>query len=94
MAIAMWVGVLIQTFIFKRTCRTKRARWYQHYFSKLLLMLITTVLQTTILALSLAALGYSCLGISFGLLYVWLLFLLSLNMQYDLLLLMGMLENI
>lgn len=73
-AIAMWVGVLMQTFIFDRTCRTKRARWYQHYFSKLLLMLITTVLQTTILALSLAALSYSCLGISFGLLYAWLLF--------------------
>ncbi|KAF0852022.1 ABC transporter permease [Spiroplasma poulsonii] len=72
-AIAMWVGVLMQTFIFDRTCRTKRAKWYQHYFSKLLLMLITTAIQTTILAISLAILGYSKMGPSFGLLYVWLL---------------------
>ncbi|APE73947.1 hypothetical protein [Spiroplasma citri] len=74
MLIGIWVGALTQKFVYDRTCRTKRARWYQHYFSKLLLMLITTVLQITILALSLAALGYSCWGISFGLLYVWLLF--------------------
>ncbi|WP_425380071.1 ABC transporter permease [Spiroplasma endosymbiont of Stenodema calcarata] len=72
-AIAMWVGVLMQTFIFDRTCRTKKARWYQHYFSKLLLMLITTTIQITILAISLAILGYSKMGTSFGLLYVWLL---------------------
>ncbi|WHQ37128.1 ABC transporter permease [Spiroplasma sp. SV19] len=72
-AIAMWVGVLMQTFIFDRTCRIKRAKWYQHYFSKLLLMLITTIIQTTILAISLALLGYSKLGTSFALLYLWLL---------------------
>ncbi|ALA98546.1 ABC transporter [Spiroplasma kunkelii CR2-3x] len=34
-AISMLVGVLMQTFIFDRTCRTKQACWYQHYFFKI-----------------------------------------------------------
>lgn len=62
-------------------------------------MLITTVLQTTILALSLTTLDYT---VAWELVLVYcipdyyfvVLLLQSLNMQYDLLLVMGMLENI
>ncbi|AGM24614.1 ABC transporter permease [Spiroplasma chrysopicola] len=73
--IAMWVGVLMQTFIFDRAARTKFTTGVQHYFSKLILMLATTVIQTVILGISLAILGFSVLGWGgFLAFFVWLIF--------------------
>lgn len=72
--IAIWIGCLMQTFIYDREKRCKKANHAQHYFSKWLLMWSTALIQTTLLFLSLLTLNFQKIGASFGLLYIWMLF--------------------
>ncbi|AGM25624.1 putative ABC transporter [Spiroplasma syrphidicola EA-1] len=76
--IGVWVGTLTQTFVYDRKGRTANAKWYQHYFSKMLLMLTTSWIQTTILMLSLLILGFGAIGPSYLWLWLWILFIGSL----------------
>lgn len=75
MLIGVWVGALTQTFVYDRKGRTKNTLSYQHYFSKLLLMLCTSWIQVTVMMLSLLILGFGQIGPSYALLWLWMLFL-------------------
>ncbi|WP_253301575.1 ABC transporter [Spiroplasma endosymbiont of Phyllotreta cruciferae] len=78
MLIGVWVGALTQTFVYDLKGRTKNTLSYQHYFSKLLLMLSTSWIQVTIMMLSLLILGFGQIGPTYALLWLWMLFLGSL----------------
>ncbi|WP_241208171.1 ABC transporter [Spiroplasma melliferum] len=75
MLIGIWVGSLTQTFVYDRKGRTKNTLFYQHYFSKLLLMLLTSWIQVTLMMLSLLILGFGQIGPVYAWLWLWLLFL-------------------
>ncbi len=75
MLIGIWVGALTQTFVYDRKGRTKNTLFYQHYFSKLLLMLLTSWIQVTLMMLSLLILWFGEIGPVYVWLWLWLLFL-------------------
>ncbi|WP_425380072.1 ABC transporter [Spiroplasma endosymbiont of Stenodema calcarata] len=78
MLIGVWVGALTQTFVYDRKGRTKQTLSYQHYFSKLLLMLCTSWIQVTVMMVALLILGFGQIGPAYALLWLWMLFLGSL----------------
>lgn len=77
LCIGLWVGTLMQTFIYDRAKRIKKATPWAWYLSKTTLMLATAWIQTTILMISVYALGWSAIGSSFGLIYLWMMFTVS-----------------
>lgn len=74
LCIGLWVGTLMQTFVFDRAKRVKTAKPWAWYLSKTTLMLVTAWIQTTILMLTVYALGWSVIGSAFGLMYLWMMF--------------------
>lgn len=74
LCIGLWVGTLMQTFVFDRAKRVKKAKPWAWYLSKTTLMLVTAWIQTTILMITVYALGWSVIGAAFGLMYLWMMF--------------------
>ncbi len=74
LCIGLWVGTLMQTFIYDRAKRVKKATPWAWYLSKTTLMLATSWIQTTVLMIAVYALGWSAIGASFGLMYLWMMF--------------------
>lgn len=74
LCIGIWVGTLMQSFVYDRAKRVKTAKPWAWYLSKTTLMLVTAWIQTTILMLTVFALGWSVIGSSFGLMYLWMMF--------------------
>lgn len=74
LCIGLWVGTLMQTFIYDRAKRVKKATPWAWYLSKTTLMIATSWIQTTILMIAVYALGWSAIGSSFGLMYLWMMF--------------------
>lgn len=74
LCIGIWVGTLMQTFIYDRAKRVKKATPWAWYLSKTTLMLATAWIQTTVLMIAIYALGWSAIGASFGLMYLWMMF--------------------
>ncbi|AHI53335.1 ABC transporter permease [Spiroplasma culicicola] len=74
-AIGLYVGTLMQTFIYDRAKRTKDLNSAQYFFSKTLLMYFTGMIQVTLLVLVLALTGFNSIGFA-GMfsLWLWLLF--------------------
>lgn len=73
LCIGLWVGTLMQTFVYDRAKRVKKAKPWAWYLSKTTLMMITAWIQTTILMISVYALGWSVMGSAFGLMYLWMM---------------------
>lgn len=73
LCIGLWVGILMQTFVYDRAKRVKNAKPWAWYLSKTTLMMVTAWIQTTILMLTVYALGWSVMGPTFGLLYLWMM---------------------
>lgn len=73
LCIGLWVGILMQTFVYDRAKRIKNAKPWAWYLSKTTLMMGTAWIQTTILMLTVYALGWSAMGPTFGLLYLWMM---------------------
>ncbi|MBE4704308.1 hypothetical protein [Spiroplasma platyhelix] len=74
LCIGLWVGTLMQTFVYDRAKRVKKAKPWAWYLSKTTLMLVTAWIQTTILMITVYALGWSVMGSAFGLMYLWMMF--------------------
>lgn len=74
--IGMYVGALMQTFVFDRAKRVHKLTAKQWYLSKTLLMLTTGVLQVTLLTMAAAIVGFSALGV-LGIFKLWLWLLLT-----------------
>lgn len=77
LCIGLWVGALMQTFVYDRAKRVKNAKPWAWYLSKTTLMMSTAWIQATILMITVYALGWSVMGASFGLMYLWILFTAS-----------------
>ncbi|WP_338970281.1 ABC transporter permease [Spiroplasma endosymbiont of Labia minor] len=72
--IGMFVGTLMQTFVYDRAKRSKKANAIQYYLGKVTLMMITGFLQVTLLTLAVVAAGWWVLGAgTILLLWLWLL---------------------
>ncbi|AHI53675.1 hypothetical protein SSABA_v1c02630 [Spiroplasma sabaudiense Ar-1343] len=74
LCIGVWIGALMQTFIYDRKKRVESASNISFYFGKLTLMVATSLIQTTILMISILGLGFHVIGPSFGWLFLWMLF--------------------
>lgn len=74
LCIGLWVGILMQTFVYDCAKRVKKAKPWAWYLSKTTLMMTTAWIQTTILMLSVYLLGWSVIGPAFGLMYLWMMF--------------------
>ncbi|WP_368486520.1 hypothetical protein [Spiroplasma sp. DGKH1] len=74
LCIGLWVGTLMQTFVFDRAKRVKTAGPFAWYLGKTTLMLVTAWIQCTILMLTVYGLGWSMIGPTFGLVYLWMMF--------------------
>ena len=71
--IAIWVGIIFQTFLYKRDSDKKSINYKTNFWAKFLVFQYTSFIQNTILMLSLLMLGFSSIGASFGLFYLWIL---------------------
>ncbi len=73
LCIGLWVGVLMQSFVYDREKRDKAASAIQWYLSKTGMMLLTGTVQCTILMVTVGMLGWFAIGPVFGLQFLWML---------------------
>ncbi len=73
LCIGLWVGVLMQSFVYDREKRDKAASAIQWYLSKTAIMLLTATVQCTILMVTVGMLGWFAIGPVFGLQFLWML---------------------
>ncbi|AUF83582.1 hypothetical protein CXP39_02090 [Mesoplasma syrphidae] len=76
LVIGLWVGVLMQTFIFDRGKRVAKATAIQWYLSKTVLMMLTVFVQATLQIWLAYAVGWNMLGLA-TMCYIWLWFIAS-----------------
>ncbi|ATZ18753.1 hypothetical protein ESOMN_v1c03710 [Williamsoniiplasma somnilux] len=76
LVIGIWIGVLMQTFIYDRAKRRKKSSQSTWYLSKTLLMLLTTFIQVTAQVWMAYAFGWNILGLE-TILYVWIFLIAS-----------------
>ncbi|WP_027063252.1 ABC transporter permease [Mesoplasma seiffertii] len=76
LVIGLWVGVLMQTFIFDRGKRVAKSTAVQWYLSKTVLMMLTVFVQATLEIWLAYAVGWHMLGLV-TMFYIWLWFIAS-----------------
>ncbi|ATG97397.1 hypothetical protein [Mesoplasma lactucae] len=76
LVIGLYIGCLLQTFIFDRAKRLSRAKWSNWYISKFMLFATVTFFQTTLEVWIAYAVGWHELGAT-TMCYIWLMLLFA-----------------
>ncbi|AHF58186.1 ABC transporter permease [Spiroplasma eriocheiris] len=71
-SISLWVGAMLQTFIYSKKSYTKNAKWHQYYLAKWVTMIMTSYAQVLLLFIGLLAVGYGNLGSPILYMLMWM----------------------